>query len=160
MGSNVDSSAKAAANTIVDRRIILPIDPSRSTWSLESRSVSEFQQRNLRHESERYQDFVSEAVVWLTVRMGYKRVNLTKPSCKDRVYRCMTKSARFAFEAKEMPCIKLRRATKRKEDLRTQNKVCKDIKYLKRVSGTARLAPNTTGKPRSRVMRTPSVQGL
>lgn len=101
MGSNVDSSAKAAANTIVDRRIILPIDPSRSTWSLESRSVSEFQQRNLHHESERYQDCVGEAVVWLTVRMSYKRVNLTKPSCKDRVYRCMTKSARFAPKRKK-----------------------------------------------------------
>lgn len=100
MGSNVDSSAKAAANTIVDRRIILPIDPFRSSWSLESGSVSEFQQRNLHHESGRYQYHVSEAVVWLTVRMRYKRVNLTKPSCKDRVYRYMTKSARFASKRK------------------------------------------------------------
>lgn len=102
MGSNVDSSAKAAANTIVDRRIILPIDPSRSTWSLESRSVSEFQQRNLHHESERHQDCVSEAVVWLTVRMRYKRVNLTKPSCKDRL-QVYGKVSQIRFEANDMP---------------------------------------------------------
>lgn len=87
MGSNVDSSAKAAANTIVDLRIILPIDPSRSTWALESRSISEFQQRNLHQVSDQYQCTASEAGFWLTVRIRCKRVNLTKPSRKDRVYR-------------------------------------------------------------------------
>lgn len=108
MGSNVDSSAKAAANTIVDRRIILPIDPSRSNWSLESRSVSEFQQRNLHHESERHQDCECETVVWLTVRMKYKRVNLTKPSCNDRL-QVYDKVSQNRFNAKGMPCIEPRK---------------------------------------------------
>lgn len=159
MGSNVDSSAKAAANTIVDRRIILPIDPSRSTWSLESRNVSEFQQRSLHHESERHQYCVSEAVVWLTVRMRYKRVNLTKPNCKDRL-QVYDKSQPDSLRNERYPMHQVASSHEKGERLTTSKLGMKRYQIFERSVRDRRSARNAAGKPRSRVMRTLSVQGL
>ena len=87
-------------------------------------------------------------------------MNLTKPSCKDRVYRCMTKVSEIPLRSERYAMHQIALSHEMGERLTTTKLGMQRYQIFKKSVKDRRSARNTTGKPRSRVMRILSVLGL